>query len=511
MAGRSSAAKRYHTETKYSEEKLAQDRHELDWSAQPQPYKTYASDERIYLGRYLPIQPNIFTPKEALYEDVPGHDWDSLLGKLSRTLYLSNGVTAYVQTMADKHALRAAPSAGALYPTEMYVALRDFGNVKEGIYNYQVSTHSLVLHWEGDFWAELEKASYGHEAIRHSQIVVIYSGIWFRSSWRYQERGYRRVLLDTGHVLGNMAAYAGQEELGCYAIGGFYDDLLNSLLFFNEEEEGVLLLAALPRQEQVRRRKIRKVSVYPDGAKPAPGTSAVELHIGSKSGADVIPGPAALPDMDGLHDIFKSTPSIALPGAGEKDLPKAPQETILRRRSTRAFSGGPMNKEQLGAVLGYAYEPVHEMMRNPKASMTAAGLFDASLLSTYVVAQSVKDVDEGVYGYDPLEHSLRLIRKGEMRGKIWHCCLGQELGRDAGAVVVHTCDLDTAVQRYGERAYRYAHLDAGHLGQRINLAAVGNEIGVSGIGGFFDDEMNDLLGLPLNNIIVYITTLGMPQ
>ena len=61
---------------------------------------------------------------------------------------------------------------------------------------------------------------------------------------------------------------------------------------------------------------------------------------------------------------------------------------------------------------------------------------------------------------------------------------------------------------YGDRAYRYLHLDAGQIGERINLAAIRLNLGVSGIGGFYDDEVNALLGLPLEQIIVYITTLG---
>jgi SagB-type dehydrogenase family enzyme len=87
-------------------------------------------------------------------------------------------------------------------------------------------------------------------------------------------------------------------------------------------------------------------------------------------------------------------------------------------------------------------------------------------------------------------------------------CLGQNLGRDAGVVLFHTADLQRAIGRYGDRAYRYLHMDSGHLGQRLNIAAVRLGIGVSGIAGFFDDQVNEILGIPGDEAVLYITTLG---
>jgi SagB-type dehydrogenase family enzyme len=106
---------------------------------------------------------------------------------------------------------------------------------------------------------------------------------------------------------------------------------------------------------------------------------------------------------------------------------------------------------------------------------------------------------------------LRQIRFKNFRSELHYLCLGQDLGRDAGAVIFHTADLQQAVQKYGDRAYRYLHLDAGHLGQRLNLAAMQLGLGVSGIGGFFDDQVNEVLGIPEDEAVLYITTLGRPR
>jgi nitroreductase len=89
-------------------------------------------------------------------------------------------------------------------------------------------------------------------------------------------------------------------------------------------------------------------------------------------------------------------------------------------------------------------------------------------------------------------------------------CLGQELGGNAAAVIFHTTDLARAVKRQGERAYRYLHLDAGIIGERLDLAALAEGLGASGIGGFFDDHVTDLLGIPKEQAVVYITTIGVP-
>ena len=129
----------------------------------------------------------------------------------------------------------------------------------------------------------------------------------------------------------------------------------------------------------------------------------------------------------------------------------------------------------------------------------------ANLIETFVAVTGVEDLEEGCYYYAPKTQELRQIRFKNFRDELHYLCLGQELGRDAGAVVFHTADLQKAV---GDRAYRYLHMDAGHLGQRLNLAAIALGLGVSGIAGFFDDLVNEVLGIPNDEAVLYITTLG---
>ena len=86
--------------------------------------------------------------------------------------------------------------------------------------------------------------------------------------------------------------------------------------------------------------------------------------------------------------------------------------------------------------------------------------------------------------------------------------LGQDLARDASCLLIQVANLPRLVERYGNRIYRTLHLDVGIIGERLNLGAVHMGHGASGIGGFFDDEIAEFLGLPASSAVLYLTVLG---
>ncbi len=184
------------------------------------------------------------------------------------------------------------------------------------------------------------------------------------------------------------------------------------------------------------------------------------------------------------------------------------ENTILRRRSTRAYTGANLTLNELNALLDFTYQPQHYIDGGLDAS---PDYFDLSLIETFIAVSGVDGLEEGCYYYAPLAEELRQIRFKNFRHELHYLCLGQELGRDAAAVLFHTADLKKAVARHGDRVSRYLHMDAGHLGQRLNLAAIRLNLGVSGIGGFFDNQVNEVLGIPADEAVLYITTLGRPR
>ena len=184
------------------------------------------------------------------------------------------------------------------------------------------------------------------------------------------------------------------------------------------------------------------------------------------------------------------------------------ENTILKRRSTRGYTGASLSLGELLAMLDFTYQPQHYIDQGLDGS---PDYFDLSLIETFIAVSGVNGLEEGCYYYAPKAQELRQIRFKNFRRELHFLCLGQDLGRDAAALLFHTADLNRAVAKYGDRVYRYLHMDAGHLGQRLNLAAIQLRLGVSGIAGFFDDSVNDVLGIPASEAVLYITSLGRPR
>ena len=179
----------------------------------------------------------------------------------------------------------------------------------------------------------------------------------------------------------------------------------------------------------------------------------------------------------------------------EPDFPVT--DTIAARRSTRRFAPRPLPRDGLLRALAFA------------TSAPPRTLFAPELLRTYLVSLDVVGLPPGSYLYEPERNALRELGRGRLAAEMLHLGLGQEIFVNAGAVVVHTVDLTRAVQRHGDRVYRLLNLDAGHIGERLNLAALREGMGVSGCGGYYDDEMNRALHIPESQAVVYITSLGV--
>jgi SagB-type dehydrogenase family enzyme len=314
-------------------------------------------------------------------------------------------------------------------------------------------------------------------------------------------------MLDTGHVLGNLTAFAPCIDRHVVPIGGFHDDALNELLFLEPGTEAAIAVAALlPKGATV-----SALTALPGERHPkrevGEGQRIYALHDAGKltaAPAAAVPPAGEVPGGDKYAVAF-AEPFKGLPFTWDSQL--AP--TILHRRSTRSFSGEALTRAELATMLEFTYRPdlgLAEACHEPRP-----GYFTPQLLETFVAVNDVEGLDPGCYHYSPARRELRQIRFTALRDEVRYLSLGQDLAGQAGAVVFHTADLPRAVALYGDRAYRYLHLDAGHLGQRLNLAAIRMGLGVSGIGGFFDDQVNDMLGIPEREAVLYITALGRPS
>jgi len=512
-----SIAQHYHERTKYAPETIASKGKRLDWANQPVPFKEYKVGANFDLKPYL--------QKDFQVLDETGKTWK----RLSELLFLSYGVTAMLPTMMGPPLyLRTAPSAGGLYPAEVYLISRGTPLLPTGLYNYQCRTHSLIHFWENEVWSALQEACFWHQVLEKTQLAMITTAVFWRSAWRYEDRAYRRIFLDTGHLLGNIELAGALTNYRPHLIGGFADLKVNDLLFLDSELEGAI--AVIPLADQLD--EAQNLSLYPTALPSATQTDYPKVADGELLGylhraSQIQESRDWQVEQDNsnselreeqLEDKYNfpfcdkvSTASnpVDWRGSSPERVPLVGlKNTILQRRSTRGYNGANLTLEELKAVLDFSYQPQHYLDQGLDSS---PDYFDLSLIETFIAVSGVDDLEEGCYYYAPKEQELRQIRFKNFRQELHYLCLGQELGRDAAAVVFHTADLGKAIAQEGDRAYRYLHMDAGHLGQRINLAAIYLNLGVSGIAGFFDDQVNEVLGIPSDEAVLYITTLGRPR
>ncbi len=506
---RLSIAQHYHERTKYDPETIASKGKALDWSKQPVPFKEYK------IGSSVDLKPFIQQAPETFADDAEGQWWR----RLSRLLFCSYGLTAKMPSMGSAVYLRAAPSAGGLYPAEVYLVSRGTPLLPPGLYNYQSRTHSLLHFWESDVWTNLQDACLWHSSLENTQIALVITAVFYRSSWRYEDRAYRRIFLDTGHLLGNIELACAINDYRPHLIGGYVDQAIDDLLYIDAEKESAIAVLALADLLDIKQN-------LPIGRTALPSATETEypyipdgqLLYYFHRVTQILPGTTGnlnLPEIKqqkSLEDKYnfpfcQKIPTTTTPIDWGTNLEKL-EVTILKRRSTRAYSGENLTFDELKYLLDFTYQPQNYLDQNLDIH---PDYFDLNLIQTFVAVSGVDGLESGCYYYAPQAQELRQIRFKNFRRELHYLCLGQELGRDASMVIFHTADLKAAISQYGDRVYRYLHMDAGHLGQRLNLAAIRLHLGVSGIAGFFDDQVNEVLGIPTDEAVLYITTVGKPR
>lgn len=157
------------------------------------------------------------------------------LKELARLLHAAQGIT-------DPRGFRAAPSAGALYPVEVYVVVHDVAGLEPGLYHYAVADHALEQLCVADLRSAMVVAGIGQEMLGEAQVCFVLTAILQRTRWRYRERAYRYVLLEAGHIGQNIYLAATSMGLGACAVGAFLDDRVNDLLGVDGREETAVYL-----------------------------------------------------------------------------------------------------------------------------------------------------------------------------------------------------------------------------------------------------------------------------
>lgn len=170
-----------------------------------------------------------------LRKSVREYTTDSLtLREISQILWAAQGKNA--------QGSRTAPSAGALYPINVYIVSSSMNSLAAGIYKYQPESHALVRLAEGDYRSKLSAASLSQESIAVAPAVIVLSGVSERTTPKYGERGERFVYMEVGHVAQNILLQAVSLDLGTVSIGAFDDQAVNALLLMEKSEQPLYVL-----------------------------------------------------------------------------------------------------------------------------------------------------------------------------------------------------------------------------------------------------------------------------
>ena len=219
-------------------------------------------------------------------------------------------------------------------------------------------------------------------------------------------------------------------------------------------------------------------------------------------------------DWQNMPEPHKNSASpistIALP---EPRIDQAPNvwEVLGRRRSTRAFSSNRSLSTDLLSSLLWATQGLTAKVGDWyfRAAPSAGALYP---IETYILARSVEGLEPGIYHFRPHAFDLEFIKRGDFAVLLADAALGQDMIGQAQATFIWTAIVARSMWKYRQRAFRYIYMDAGHIGQNLYLAGTAAGLGVCAVGAFFDDQVNDLIGLDgVEEITVYLAAVGWPK
>jgi SagB-type dehydrogenase family enzyme len=459
----------------------------LDPGNAPTPFKKY---------RDLPVTP---LSRELVGSTLPAvsvlsgerGDPSRLDASLVATLlYLTAGVTrTTARSGGGRVFFRAAMSAGNLHPVEVYViAGPGLDGIPAGVHHFAPLEFGLTELRRGDFRAGL--------SVR-APVVLVLTGLVWRTTWKYGERGWRHLYWDAGTMLANLVAAADAHGLDVGILSGFADETFSRLVGIDGVDEVPLAVVTL-------------------------GYHSADVDVGLISDHDpanlsldvapVAPRPIRLPLLvdaqaestltaadvtgwrQGANAVSFEMPAHIDPPASAPEEPI--EAVILRRGSTRVMRPDPV---------------AHDALAWPLAGATRAVPLDAAprgtLLEHYVNVHAVDGVRPGAYR---LEHGkLKLIAADDPPREMGkRLCLDQPLGGDSAYTVFHNAALDPILDVLGSRGYRAAQLEAGIVSGRLALAAFALSLGATGL-TFIDDLVSLYFDTATSPMLV--TSVGVPD
>jgi len=479
----------YHELTKHSAESLRRTQHYLDWANMPNPFRHYEGVPVLD----LPADPPAPQISALAVLDGKAGNTSATNGAnfLSQLLFYSAAISASkrVPSTGYTYALRVNPSSGNLHPTEFHFSTSGLVDWPDGLYHYRPSSHMAEQRAIGNFAGKLVGAS--------APLVFLLTTIAWREAWKYQNRAYRYCLHDIGHAWQSLALAA--RSIGCesFAIGNFSDDRVAEVGLLSPDEWPMLIV------------ELRGPSI------PVSVLEPVETILFGGQPNRLSEEQVPFPLIDKIHAATKlstesTVPSLGQPmksGRGEISPPprlatsRTFGDVVRTRRSALDFKGGDasISLSQLATLLASTKEHLF------------ADFALARFVQLYLYVHRVEGLPPGVYRYWPQHAELEKIKTGDQRLVAAALSLRQDLAGNACLALSMIGDFENAARSYGDRGYRYVHFETGAIGQRLYLASEALGLRATGIGAFFDEDVNRYLNLsPELGQVVYHFAIGYP-
>jgi SagB-type dehydrogenase family enzyme len=478
------AAWKYHNATKHSQASVRSNPHFLDWANQPSPFKIYAALEPLPLPRE--VRQTGVAALSAIAECLPAQTNAMPDAKaVAQILYLSAGITRHRKYPGGEiFFFRAAACTGALYEVELYIVCSDIGGLEAGVYHFSPGEFALRRLRGGDYRGTLSEATGGDPVIAHAPVTILCTCTYWRNAWKYQARTYRHFGWDNGTLLANLLAVSTALGMPAKVVCGFADDNVNRLLDVDSDREVAFSLAALGYVADLPQQSPSQISALhletvPLSRREMDYPAMREMHAASSlhSAKEV----AAWRGNTPLTELPAATgPIVRLQPDSNEEMARDPiEQVILRRGSTRKFAQTPISLAQLSTMLERATRGV------PADFLTPQG---TQLNDVYLIVNAVEGLDPGAYVYHRDRQMLECLKAGNFRAAAGYLGLEQQLPADAAANIFFLADLQSILQRFGNRGYRAVQLEAGILSGKLYLAAYAQRLGATGL-TFYDDDV----------------------
>jgi len=494
-------ALQYHNLTSYQRNEIPQ--HFLDWKNQPSTFKIYPGIELIRLPKVDQLgEDNLSDVFKGCHgmEDKRVPD----ITDLSKILLMAYTITAKSAHGDGYQYYRSVASAGALYPTEIYVATHAVKGVKDGLYHFSIAGHALVPLRGGNV-SEFVIDALFNTPEKYPSLTFFFTAIFFRSSWKYRERAYRYHLLDTGHLIANMEVALHLQDFPFHLLLDFADLKMNWLLGLDQDREVTLAICYIPGTEIVPHEDTEKQSEELETTSKEAGSvsnketrypAIQDIHRAGMIQVSVSQAGSTLPKSTvktGLKNI-----EIEAPGAWPEILNA--KETLCHRRSRRNFIPTPLSDLCFSSLLECLDVGGVEAVSSPGDLTTFPHM-------AFIVA-NVVGLEPGIYFRDGSTHSLQLTTEGLFAESMARICLDQMWMANAAVHFLFIGELGDVDTFQGPRGYRYLMIKAGLLGEKLYLAATAMGLGCCGIGAFYDGEASQLLALKEGARLLYLIALG---